>query len=250
MYTFELLVRLPDQAPSGALDGPLSAEASLLAALLPKGTGINVCHSLRHHRREALAADGNDMTKFEGYLKRGLVPETSGVHIDRFDAVLEVTLPEGADPEELLTAVTGLADRLETPIDVAGSAAVLGIDHEMMPGTAPLRLFACLRRVPRVTHDVFADWWLNTLIAHTSKTPGKVAYRQLHADPDLTARAVKATGVGIDDLDGIALEFYPDLAGLSTAVEWASQPGAPVAAAEIQMIDFGRGGIVSYAATR
>ena len=188
-----------------------------------------------------MASDGNDMTKFEGYLERGLVPGPSGVRINRFDAVLEVTLPEGADPEELLAAVTGLVDRLQTPIDVAGSAAVLGIDHEMMPGTAPLRLFVCLRRVPRVSHDVFADWWLNTLIEHTSKTPGKVAYRQFHADPDLTARAVKATGVVIDDIDGVALEFYPDLARLSTAVEWANQPGAPITAVEIQMIDFDRG---------
>jgi hypothetical protein len=248
MYTFELLLRLPETASSGALDGPLAAEASRLAALLPLNTGIRVLHSLSHHRQEALASDGNDMTKFEGYLEHGLVPGASGVRINRFDAVLEVTLPEGADPEELLAAVTGLADRLKTPIDVAGSAAVLGIDHEMMPGAAPLRLFVCLRRVPRVTHDVFADWWLNTLIEHTSKTPGKVAYRQLHADPDLTARAVKATGVGIDDIDGVALEFYPDLARLSTAVEWASQPGATITSVEIQMIDFDRGGIVAYAA--
>jgi hypothetical protein len=247
MYTFELLVRLPDEAATDALDGPLAAEASRLASLLPNGTGVRVLHSLSHHRQEAQAADGNDMTKFEGYLEHGLVPGATGVRIDRFDAILEVTLPEGADPEDLLTAVAGLADRLDTSIDVAGSAAVLGVDHEMIAGTAPLRLFVCLRRVPRLTHEEFADWWLNTLIEHTSKTPGKVAYRQLHADPDLTARAVKATGVGIDDVDGVALEFYPDLAGLSKAVDWANQPRAAITAAEIQMIDFEHGGIITYA---
>ncbi len=51
MYTFELLVRLPDGAPSDALDGPLAAEASRLAAILPQGTGVRVFHSLKRHPR-------------------------------------------------------------------------------------------------------------------------------------------------------------------------------------------------------
>ena len=43
MYTFELLLRLPEKAPSGALDGPLAAEASRLAAILPLEQAFMSC---------------------------------------------------------------------------------------------------------------------------------------------------------------------------------------------------------------
>jgi hypothetical protein len=55
----------------------------------------------------------------------------------------------------------------------------------------------------------------------------------LHADPPLTARAATAAGVAINDIDGIALEFYPE-------------PNSAMIQSETQMIDFGRGGIVGY----
>jgi hypothetical protein len=247
MYTLELLIRLPDGAPPDALDEPLAAEAGRLSDRLPPGTEVRVRHSLRHHRQEAEEA-GNDLTKYDGYVRTGLVPGATGVQIAQFDAVVEVTLAEGVDPELVVAAVEGLVDRLGVPVDSARSAAVLGVDHNLMDGQGALRLFVCLRRVPRLTHDEFCDFWLNQLIEHTSQTPGKAGYRQLHADVDLTSRVTKAAGFGIDDVDGMALEFYPDLASLSLAVEWANQPNAAVTAAEGRLIDFEYGGIITYAA--
>jgi hypothetical protein len=118
-----------------------------------------------------------------------------------------------------------------------------------MEGTGSLQLFVGLRRVPTATHEQFCDWWLNELVVHTTKTPGKSAYRQLHADPQLTIEASKAAGVEIDDLDGVALEFYPDIKQFYSAVEWANQPRAAIVEAENQMIAFdGTLAIVTYAA--
>jgi hypothetical protein len=81
---------------------------------------------------------------------------------------------------------------------------------------------------------------LHQLVEHTTKTPGKSAYRQLHADPELTERAAKVIGVDIDDVDGVALEFYPDMDRMYAASDWADAPDAPIVNAENQMIDFTR----------
>jgi hypothetical protein len=72
--------------------------------------------------------------------------------------------------------------------------------------------------------------------------------RQVHADSELSAAAAEAIGVAIDDIDGVALEWYPDLAKLWAASDWADQPGAPIVRAEIQLLDFSRArAILAYA---
>jgi hypothetical protein len=59
----------------------------------------------------------------------------------------------------------------------------------------------------------------------------------------------KAAGAEIDDLDGVALEFYPDIERFYSAVEWANQPRAAIVEAETQMIAFDATlAIVTYAA--
>jgi hypothetical protein len=62
----------------------------------------------------------------------------------------------------------------------------------------------------------------------------------------LTERAAKAAGVTIDDVDGVALEFYPAVEGLYAATDWASQPDSAMIQSESQMIDFSRGAIVGF----
>jgi hypothetical protein len=169
------------------------------------------------------------------------------VPITSFDAVLEISVPDGsgaggpdAGPGDLLHAIDGLVDRLGGVVDPARSAAVLGVDHRIIDGTGPVQLFYCLYRVPELSHEQFSQFWRNQLVEHTLNTPRKSAYRQVHADPDLTAEASEAAGVGINDIDGVALEWYPDLAGLFVAMDWASQPNAEVITAETQMSDFRR----------
>jgi hypothetical protein len=247
--TIDVLLALGKGQPSDALDGPLADEAARIAASLPEGHALRVVHSLRHHRSAALAA-GSSLERFDSLLETGLVPNATRVQITSFDAVLEVSVRDSTSANVLIDSVRGLGDRLGPLIDPARSAAAIGTDHPIMDGEGALQIFVCLRRTPAQTHDQFCDYWLNDLVQHTTKTPGKVAYRQLHADPSLTSRAAEAIGVGIDDVDGVALEFYPAVEGLYAATDWASQPNSAMIQSEAQMIDFGRGGMVGYAPRR
>ena len=244
MRTLDLLLALDHDQPSDALDAPLRDEADRIAATLPAGTKVRVVHNLRHHRDEALAA-GSSLARFDDLVETGLVPNATRVQITSFDAAFEVSVPDDTDPDVVLDAIEGFVDRLGS-VDPARSAAAFGLDYPIMDGEGALQIFVCLRRVPALSHEQFCDYWLNDLVKHTTKTPGKTAYRQLHADPLLTTRAAKAAGVEIDDVDGVALEFYPAAEGLYAATDWASQPDSAMIRSEAQMIDFGRGAIVGY----
>jgi hypothetical protein len=248
MLTLDVLLALASGVPDDALDRPLDIEATRLGAALPQGHQLRVVHNLRHHRDAALAA-GNALARFDALVETGLVPNATRVPIKSFDAALELSVPIDAGADTLLEAIAGLPGRLGATFDPTRSAVALGVDHPITYGGGSLQIFVCLRRMPGTTHDEFCDYWRNDLVQHTTKTPGKTAYRQLHADPMLTSRAAQAAGVAIDDVDGVALEFYPDVAGLYAATDWASQPGSAVIRSESQMIDFTRGGLVGYAAT-
>ena len=245
-YTLEVLLALTPHESTDALDRPLAQEAARLRTLLPRDGNHRVVHNLRHHRKEALVA-GNALERFDDLVESGLVPNATRVPIKSFDAVLELSVPLDRGPDVLIDAIGGLAGRLGPVFDPTRSAAALGVDHPITDGGGALQIFVCLRRMPDTTHDQFCDYWRNDLVEHTTKTPGKTGYRQLHADPVLTSRAARAAGVEIDDVDGVALEFYPDVAGLYAATDWASQPGSAMIRSESQMIDFARGGIVGYA---
>ena len=239
MLTLELLLSMKEGQPADALDSRLAAEAERLAKELPAGPTVRLVHNLRHHRDDALRV-GESLERFDEYVKTGLLPEHAKVPLTSFDAVVEISSVDDGDVDLLLDAVGGVADRLGPAVDTTRSAVVVGTDHVITDGIGAVQLFVCLQRVAGTTQRQFCDWWLHELVEHTTKTPGKSAYRQLHADPDLTRRAAHAAGVAIADIDGIALEFYPDLARFCAAVAWADQPKAAIAEVEAQMIDFSR----------
>jgi hypothetical protein len=245
MLTLDVLLALGPEQPTDALDGPLAIEAARISALMPAGTVTRVVHNLRHHRGAALAS-GSSLDRFDSLVATGLVPNSTRVQITSFDAVLEISIPGDSDPEVVLGAIDGLTARLAPAVDPERSAVAFGVDYPIKEGEGALQIFVCLRRMTGFSHDQFCDYWLNDLVKHTKQTPGKTAYRQLHADPALTARAAIAAGVSIDDVDGVALEFYPGLEGLYAATDWASQPNSAMTQSEAQMIDFGRGAIVGY----
>jgi hypothetical protein len=248
VYTAEVLLARGQGAPYDALDVPLATESKRLADQLPDGSRVSVTHSIVHHRGAALAA-GDPLSKLEELVGNGLPPADSPVPITSFDAVMEVHLPEAADPEVVVSALGGLCERLGPAVQPAKSAVVVGVNHLVIDGWGPLRLFYCLRRPATLSHQEFCDFWLGRLVEHTRRTPRKSGYRQLHADPDLTARASAAAGLAVDDVDGIALEWYPDVEGLWVASRWAADPDVPLIATEATMNDFRRAlAVLTYAA--
>jgi hypothetical protein len=239
LLTLELLLCIGSDQPSGSLDGPLAEEARRLMAAMPAGSRMRFGHSLRHHRDAAIRA-GVSLERLDDFVDSGLVPSSTAVPIASFDSVLELTVPDDAGADRLIDQLEGLVDRMGPSVDPSRSAAVVGADHAIFGQGGAVQFFCCLYRSPALSPAEFSDRWLNQLVEHTGKTPGKTAYRQVHADPQLTVRAAKAIGVWIDDIDGVALEWYPDVAKLWAASDWANQPGAPIVQAELQLIDFSR----------
>jgi hypothetical protein len=155
-----------------------------------------------------------DDTAYDAVLEHGL---SNGVRLGGFDVALSVTVSDEMGPA-LLDAVDGETDRLGDALDATRSAVAVGPDHSILDGHGAVQLFYCMRRLPRVSHDEFSRYWLEQHSKVGVVTPGLASYHQLHADPESTARAAKLAGFGISDVDGVALEWFPDMAGFITAV--------------------------------
>lgn len=206
--------------------------AALVEALRVAGVRSRMAISL-DARRAAAIGRGEDAALVERLLRNGLL--SGAVTVTAFDAALEVALDA---PARALDAVARLAARAGADAD--RSTVVVGDDHVLMEGAGSIELFFGLRRVAGTTRDEFHHWWLHELTAHTMSTPGKVGYRQVHADAALGAQLAAAAGVAFDDLDGVAVEIYPDLTAFFRAIDQGNRPDSATTVAERQMIDMSR----------
>ena len=128
-----------------------------------------------------------------------------------FDIVFEV---RGKDISfnDLSQITTGVGSRLDFLIDPASSAALVGTEHEIVPGAQPLFLNMLLRRPSNWARSEWKAHW----IEHHAKevrenVTGLQGYRQFHADPVASEVAAKMAGVAISDFDGTAEGYYSDL---------------------------------------
>ena len=129
-----------------------------------------------------------------------------------FDLVIEA---RGKDVSfnDLGQIMSGVGSRLESLIDPASSAALVGTEHEIVPGAQPLFLNMLLRRPSNWARSEWKAHW----IEHHAKevrenVTGLQGYRQFHADPVASEAAAKTAGVAISDFDGTAEGYYSDLA--------------------------------------
>jgi hypothetical protein len=203
-----LLVAAQRDDDRDALAKALAAEgARALASIGSTATGtvaVNV------PPRPGVAPDEGT---YELVLKRGL---TNGVLLGGFDAVLDLTVPD-ADIGRTGGALGEVVRALGDLIDPARSAAVGGRVHVIMEGTGKIQLFYCMRRLADVTHETFSSYWREQHADVGKVTPGLAGYRQLHADESVSASLATAAGVGIADFDGVALEWFAEMADFITA---------------------------------
>ena len=128
-----------------------------------------------------------------------------------FDLVIEV---RGKDMNfnDLSQIMSGVGLRLESLIDRASSAALVGTEHEIIPGAQPLFLNMLLRRP---SNWASSDWKAHWIEHHAKEVrenvTGLQGYRQFHADPVASEVAAKLAGVAISDFDGTAEGYYSDL---------------------------------------
>jgi hypothetical protein len=237
MVTVELLLRLADESRRADFDAALAAEARRTGETVA-GVQMRIAPSLVSCREAARSA-GEPLADFDALVQAGgLPPAYARVSLTSFDSVLEIRAPDEVDPRTIVNALEGLSDRFGSIVDGTRSCALMGTEHAVIAGTGPVLLFYCFRRRPPVTHDEFIDYWKNKLVEQTTKTPAKTGYIQLHVDPELSHLAAEAAGFAIDDYDGVALEWYPDMRGFMTAVKWASEPDAAIIESEANINDF------------
>lgn len=171
----------------------LDKEGEAMRAFLPEGS--------RQRRAVRLPGDPTASVPQDGHTP-GSAPPPS------FDVVVEL----GGDElgfAVLEAAAAGLAERLEPTIDPALSAAIVGTEHVIIPGSHPLLLVMALRRLPHWSRQEFHDFWISDHGTQVSESVADLqGYRQFHADEDATRRAAKAAGLSIDDLEGTAEGYY------------------------------------------
>jgi hypothetical protein len=161
-------------------------------------------------------ANSDDYTRV---LSDGL---SNGVHLGGFDAVFELNAPDRASLPALVKAMEEFRATAGHLVASAKTAAVAGTDVVVVDGSGPVHLVYGMRRKADTSHEEFSRFWEKQHTAVARFTPGLAGYRQLHADPELSKAAAEAAGVGLHDVDGVAIEWFANLPDFCSAV------GAPV----------------------
>jgi hypothetical protein len=156
-----------------------------------------------------------------------------GAGWSNIDAVLEVLLPDQSDLEVAIAAFDGLSSRLGHRIDPSRSASVVGTEHTIVEGMGAVEIHAFLRRIPPLSTDDFRAYWRTDFGPAASKTPHMSGYRQVHADAAATTKACIATGLELNDFDGVAVEWFASAELLGEASAWAANQASQHAAAQM-----------------
>ena len=158
-----------------------------------------------------------------------------------FRAVLHSRFPGEAS---VPTGVGLVIDESFGPeLDRAASAAVVGTEHVIVPGDHPLLLAMSLRRLSSLSSPDFLEHWSTVHAELGRRVPGSQGYRQLRPDPAASQRVSAEAGVGVADLDGVALAYFTDEAAMFGILGNPDVAG-PLLEDERTFIDHSASGIV------
>ena len=153
-----------------------------------------------------------------------------------FDATLELRGASTSDAR-LVAAVEGLGERIAAVAHVDLSAALIGIDHRIVPCDAdPVRYQYAMRRRADLTHVQYLAHYLQVHAEFGRKQPGVLGYTQFHVDPDLSRRAAAAAGVGLWAFDSISELHLDAIRTFTDAI--ARMPAAAVSAPSLDEENF------------
>ena len=165
-----------------------------------------------------------------------------------FTTVIHLSLGDRGDlargrGDVLARAVSGVAAELGPLIDPARSAAVAGDEHVIVPGEQPLTLAMAIRRLPALTHEQYIEHWSTVHAELGRAVPGSQGYRQVRPVAQLSRRVAAAAGVGVADLDGVALAYYADERAFF-AIMGNAEVAGPLLADERTFIDHAASALV------
>jgi hypothetical protein len=139
----------------------------------------------------------------------------------------------------------GLADAAVTALGPApavdpGRCAVLaGVEHVVLPGAGDVCAVGLVRRHRALSRAAFTAHWRDRHVGFARRVAGGAGYRQLHADPGLSAALVDRLGLADRGFDGAGLLYFADLAAM-TRVRATPAVRRDATADEMRFVDHGR----------
>jgi hypothetical protein len=127
----------------------------------------------------------------------------------------DVTIELRADAElsEFAPAVSGARSDLPSACaDPVGTVVLIGSDYLFRPCPPhAVRFQYLMRRRPDLTHEAFARHYREKHSEFGFKTWGVQGYAQFHVDPVASAEAVRLSGLGACNFDGVSQLYMPAL---------------------------------------
>jgi hypothetical protein len=167
----------------------------------------------------------------------------------RIDGVVEVTLPVGADPEQLVGVGAILGDTLADAVDRAGCTAIAGDAYFAKPGYGKNVMASVgFRGLLATNREDFLAWWCSHHSDLNLASPAGIimaGYALLHRDDALTVAINTHAGfvdsghiyesVYIDDIERWNASITPEMAkaALEDDDGWLSRDAVRVALLEV-----------------
>ena len=134
-----------------------------------------------------------------------------------FDATLELR----GTPEAFRAAASGVGDRFDAVVQCDLSAAVVGVDHELVAGgPAAVRYQYLMRRRHDHDHGRYLAHYGTIHAGIGTRMPGMLGYSQVHTDLSLSQEIARAGGLGGWQVDSVSRLW------VNSVEEFLSQAGA------------------------
>jgi hypothetical protein len=142
--------------------------------------------------------------------KADAVVTASAAGVDRSDVDAAIDVISDGGRMELIDAAAGVAKRSNGVVDADRSVAVAGREFVVRPGEGAVQIHFCLRRLTTLTTEEFREIWGGEFAAQARQVAHVTGYRQVEIDPHWAQAAADSTGLRICDVDGVAIEWFPD----------------------------------------
>ena len=179
------------------------------AALLLKlraGAGLD---DLRADWRDRLASQPDGRRSFLlTRVQRNILNDPNWADADGpFDALIGLSSFDDG-PAELAQHLLEAIPKIDAFVDPARSGLLAGREHAIVAGDGQIARLFLVRKRSELSDAQFHDYWLNVHGRMAIGMADPPAYRQWHADEEITRAIGSAAGLSTLDLNGAAQTFF------------------------------------------
>lgn len=124
-----------------------------------------------------------------------------------FDFAYQLSAADAASLASMETAILAMGEALQTRIDRANAAVLVGKEIAITRGDGPICVFMPLRRLSTLGHEAFMHHWFDRHAALGADVEG-VRYRQNHVDYAATEALAARMGLSFAPMDGLAESYF------------------------------------------